>query len=57
MKELYNIYYKEVIPGCITAYQNMTGKLFDFDKTPEKQSLYYKIKQTLKKRTYPFRDV
>ena len=57
MKELYHIYYKEVIPGCITAYQNMTEKLFDFDKTPEKQSLYYKIKQTFKKRTYPFRDV
>ncbi|MEQ9115303.1 MAG: DUF2748 family protein [Rickettsiales bacterium] len=57
MKDLYRIYYKEVIPGCIMAYQNMTGNLFNFDTTPEKQSLIYKIKKFFGKKTYPSRDI
>lgn len=32
MENLYNTYYTKVIPGCITAYQSLTGKPFTFDK-------------------------
>ncbi len=57
MKELYKVYYREVIPGCITAYENMSGKKYYFDKTPEEQSPIYKIKNFFKKRSYPSREI
>lgn len=57
MRDLYKIYYKEVIPGCITAYQNMSGKKYYFNKNPMPKSLWYRIKKLFKKQTYPCRDI
>ena len=33
MESLYNIYYSKVIPGCIEAYQALTGRPFSFDRS------------------------
>lgn len=57
MHNLYHIYYREIIPGCITAYENISGKKYFFDKAPEPMSLWYKLKQLFKRRSYPCRDL
>lgn len=57
MSELYKIYYNRVIPGCIDAYENISGNKYDFDKRLESSSLLYKIKKLFKKTRKIYREI
>jgi hypothetical protein len=57
MRDLYKVYYQEVIPGCIKAYEAISGKPYSFDKTPMPKNLWYRIKHLFKKRIQPSREV
>ena len=48
MADLYSIYYRQVIPGCIKAYENMSGKKYVFDKSRQ-ASLLYRIRKLFSK--------
>jgi hypothetical protein len=50
MPHLYTIYYQQVIPACITAYENMTNSKYSFKKINPKQSLWYKFKKLFRKK-------
>jgi hypothetical protein len=57
MANLYQVYYNDVILGCIAAYENISGEKYAFDKTPMKTSLLYKLRQLFKKQSLPTREV
>ncbi len=57
MRDLYLIYYNQVIPGCIKTYENISGEKYAFDKTPMPKSLWYRLKNLFKKKITPIRDV
>ena len=48
MKHLYEIYYGEVIPECIRAYEILSNKKFTFDNSRIGRSLFERIKAFLK---------
>ncbi|MFV9875464.1 MAG: DUF2748 family protein [Rickettsiales endosymbiont of Dermacentor nuttalli] len=47
---LYSIYYKEVIPGCMIAYKNMTGKTYNLILTKPKFNPPYMLKRLFRKK-------
>jgi len=49
MKDLYTTYYEKIIPGCINAYEALSGQKFVFDRKRIGRSLFEKIKALLKK--------
>lgn len=53
MFNLYRIYYGQVIPGCIEAYKNMTGKDYTFDHDMEENNFFYKAKRLVAKKKPP----
>ena len=53
MYNLYLVYYGQVIPGCIEAYKNMTGKEYSFDHELEGNNVFDKIKRLFVKKTPP----
>ena len=57
MQDLYKVYYDEIIPGCIKAYQVISGKPYSFDKTPMPKSLWYRAKSLFRKKLRPIRAV
>ena len=44
MKNLYGIYYEKIIPGCIHAYETLSGKTFIFNKNKIGRSVLEVIK-------------
>ena len=57
MHDLYEIYYQQVIPGCIQAYEVISGHKYSFDNRPMNRGLLYSIKKLFKKGLKPSRDV
>ncbi len=58
MHDLYEVYYKQVIPGCIKAYEVISGKPYSFDHTDMPKNLWYFIKKIFRKKTpKPILDV
>ncbi|AIL64597.1 hypothetical protein NOVO_00950 [Rickettsiales bacterium Ac37b] len=47
---LYSIYYKEVIPGCMVAYKNMTGKDYNLKLTTPGFHPLYRLKRLFRKK-------
>ena len=57
MRDLYVIYYEQVIPGCIKTYENISSKRYHFDRTPMPKTLWYRLKNLFKKKLKPIRKV
>lgn len=57
MQDLYQLYYKQVIPGCIEAYQVISGKTYQYDPRPMPKSLVYRVKKLFRKKIKVIRDV
>lgn len=57
MHNLYQLYYEDVIPGCITAYEIISGKQYSYDDSQMPKSSWYRIKTLFKKKRKVIRDV
>jgi hypothetical protein len=57
MRNLYIVYYEQVIPGCIKAYENISGKKYSFDRTRMPKTLWYRLKALFKKKLNPIREI
>lgn len=52
MKNLYRTYFTEVIPGCVKAYEAISGRPYEYNKSKEKLGLISSVKHLFKKELY-----
>ncbi len=52
MRNLYKIYYSTVIPGYVKAYQNLSNKKYNYDKSKVQSGILYIIKSLFKNKLY-----
>lgn len=52
MKDLYYIYYAKVIPGCITAYENISKTKYQYNNKKNNYSFVGMIKNIFRKKLY-----
>ncbi len=52
MRDLYKIYYTQVIPGCIAAYQNISKKKYEYNSKRIGYGLFGFIKNIFRKKLY-----
>lgn len=52
MKNLYQIYFTEVIPGCVKAYEVLSKKKYEYNKSKTKTSFISSVKNLFKKELF-----